>query len=241
MAERLFSPNQIARLLGATPTAVFEWMEKGWLNYRRIGQAGSIRITEGSLITFLRKQGVDLGDLLDKTVPADQRAEVHREAQARQIASAGRTISTLAHAPRAIVKADGVEEVIEAEPVEAPAPDPRAGQVCDAILADAVKHGAEAIHLTPRGDRLDLQLRIGGVLRDKPHFAGRLPDALKTEIVPAMLTRADPDIDPAAMTAAHHGELTRRIDGREITAHFSALPTANGTRLVIHLPRQAEA
>jgi len=271
MAERLFSTYQIASLLGATPGAVVEWIDKGWLSYRRMGENGSVRITESSLIEFLRDQGIDLGEILDTAVPADQRAEVYRQARARQTTSARPTVSTIEAAPAEpagvdgqIVRAfgdsadpDDVAEAIDAAIAEAPqaveplgdtsdgpigvatAWDARASQVCDAILADAVKRGAEAIHLTPQHNRLDLKLRIDGEFHDKPHFASRLPDGLRTGLLACLLARANPDIDPGAMTVPHKGEFTRNVDGHQITARFSALPTVHGPRLVIHLPPPA--
>ena len=126
-------------------------------------------------------------------------------------------------------------------PVDAALLRRRAGQICDAILADAVKQGAGAVHLTPHRDGLKLQLLINGSLRDKPHFDRRLPDSLKGEIIARMLNRANPDIDPENLTVHHSIEFTRSIEGSRLALRLSALPTVNGTRLVIRLPHRPAA
>jgi len=256
MAERLFNTYQIAGLLGATPGAVVEWMDKGWLDYRRMDDGESVRISEGSLIEFLRDRGVDLGEILDEAIPADQRDEIYREAHARQVAAADQSVQTTEAPPQEPTGPPDIDKgIVKAFPDSASADEPpaeisddpaaetqlrdvRSGQVCDAILADALDCGAEAVHLTPHSDRLKLQLRIKGVLDDKPHFAGRLPDGLRTDVIACLLALADPDIDPASMTVPHSGEFTRNIGGREITVSLSAMPTTCGPRLVIHMPRQ---
>ena len=111
-----------------------------------------------------------------------------------------------------------------------------AGQICDAILADAVKHGARAVHLTPHRDGLKLQLRINGSLRDKPQFNRRLPDGLRREIIACFLNRANLDIAAGDLVVPHSVEFTRSIEGSQLTLRLSALPTVNGPRLVICMP-----
>ena len=114
----------------------------------------------------------------------------------------------------------------------------QAGQICDAILADAVKQGACAVHLTPHRDGLKLQLRINGSLCDKPHFDRRLPGCLGREIIACLLNRANPDIAPGDLTVPHSVEFTRSIEGSQLALRLSALPTVNGPRLVIRMPHR---
>lgn len=70
MAERLYTTYQVADLLGATPGAVVEWMQKGWLPFRRL-EDDSVRISEKNLVEFLRGRGVDMEDLLTKAMLRD--------------------------------------------------------------------------------------------------------------------------------------------------------------------------
>ena len=127
-------------------------------------------------------------------------------------------------------------ETPQASPIDAAPPGLRAGQICDAILADAVKHGAQVVHLTPHRDGLKLQLRINGSLRDKPQFNRRLPDGLRREIIACFLNRANRDIVPGDLALPHSVEFTRSIEGAQLTLRLSALPTVNGPRLVIRMP-----
>jgi len=144
-------------------------------------------------------------------------------------------------APMPEIEADELPlpESPQAVPVDGPLPgDLRAGQICDAILADAMKQGARAVHLTPYRSGLKLQLRISGSLHDKPHFDRRLPDGLRREIIACFLNRANPDIVPEDLAVPHSVEFTRSIEGRQLALYLSALPTVNGPRLVIRMPHR---
>jgi len=65
--QRLFSTYQVADLLGATPGTVMQWMQKGWLPYQRMPD-GPVRISEGDLVTFLRGRGINMEELLERTL-----------------------------------------------------------------------------------------------------------------------------------------------------------------------------
>ena len=67
MAERLFTKEQIASLLGSTPSAVEEWMRRGWLEYQRL-PGGPVRVPERGLIRFLKGQGIDIQEILDQVL-----------------------------------------------------------------------------------------------------------------------------------------------------------------------------
>ncbi len=67
MAERLYNTHQVADLLGVSPTAVVEWMQKGWLPFQRLS-AGGVRVSEKGLVTFLKNQGIDIESVMAKAV-----------------------------------------------------------------------------------------------------------------------------------------------------------------------------
>ncbi len=67
MAERLYTTYQVADLLGATPSAVVDWMQKGWLAFER-SPDGPVRIPEKGLISFLKQQGIDFEALMAKEI-----------------------------------------------------------------------------------------------------------------------------------------------------------------------------
>ncbi len=66
MQERLFTIHQVADLLGATPREVLEWIRRGWLNSQQLPD-GPIRISERSLVRFLKDRGIDIGQLVVST------------------------------------------------------------------------------------------------------------------------------------------------------------------------------
>ena len=266
MTERFFSTFQIASLLRAAPGAVVEWMDKGWLSSTRT-PGGAVQVAESDLVRFLEDQGFDFGEELSAAVTAEQRDEAYRRALARKAVANGASDPVETETAVAVSEPDEDEpnqpdepdedepneppegqagelplpELPQAPPVDAEPSKPRAGQICDAILADAVKQGARAVHLTPYRDGLKLQLRINDSLHDKPNFDRRLPDGMGREIIACFLNRANPDIAPGALAVPRSAEFTRSIEGLRLALHLSALPTVNGPRLVIRIPHRPAA
>jgi len=260
MTERLFSTYQIAKLLGTTLGSVAQWMEKGTLSFCRMPD-GAARITESDLIKFLTEQGIDLGEVLAKAgytkvaaigSTSDLLPQAVSVGPAGALAEATTSITPPAPIDDGPSRTDDQPPALEIAPadqspgetsaaqlIEAARPDLRAEQICDAILADAARSGAQAICLTPHRDHLVLQLRIGGVLRDKLNFDRHLPDGLRRQIITCLLNRAKPDMAPESLTVPLNAEFTRTIDARNFRLRLSALPTVHGPRLVIHMPCQA--
>ncbi len=73
MPERLFTTYQVADLLGATPGAVVEWIEKGWLPVQRLPD-GPLRVSERGLVQFLKGRGVDLETILAKVAVREEKS-----------------------------------------------------------------------------------------------------------------------------------------------------------------------
>ncbi|MDP6546665.1 MAG: ATPase, T2SS/T4P/T4SS family [Phycisphaerae bacterium] len=239
MTERLFSTYQIAKLLGTTLGSVAQWMEKGSLNFCSMPD-GSVRITESDLIKFLTQQGIDLGEVLAKAGYTKVETVGSDSSLLPRPISLG-TAGNLTEAATTTEPPEPVDDEPSEEPsisqmVDAARPDLRAEQVCDAILADAVRSDAQAICLTPHRDHLVLQLRIDGALRDKLNFDHHLPDDLRRQTIACLLNLANPDVDPENLTVPLTAEFTQTIDDREFSLRLSAIPTAHGPRLVIHLP-----
>ncbi|MDP6634297.1 MAG: ATPase, T2SS/T4P/T4SS family [Phycisphaerae bacterium] len=262
MTERLFSTYQIAKLLDTTLGSITRWMDNGSLRFHRISD-GTTRITESALIDFLTEQGINLGEVLakagytkvstsgdsedaerqeyspqeapddpDETVTDLAPAESIDDEPDQAIAPPPEQLNTIAPAP-----ADESPSVtVPLQPPEIPRPDMQADQICDAIFADAAAQGAQTIHLTPGRDRLVLQLRIDGALRDKLNFDSNLTDDLRTKIVACVLKRANPDIEPDTLSVPISAEFTQTIEGQDVALRLSALPTVRGARLVIHMP-----
>ena len=245
MNERLFSTYQIAKLLGTTLGSVAKWIDQGSLSTCRMPD-GTTRITESALINFLTEQGIDLGEVLAKagytkvatvgdatgllpqTIPSEEPDPIDETPITPPPTEEPDPIDETPTTPPPTEEPDPADETAS--------PDLRAGQICDAIFADAAKNNAQTIHLTPHRDHLVLQLRTGGVLRDKLNFDRHLTDDLKREIVECLINLANPDIDPKALTVPCSGQFTRKVDGQDLTLRLSAIPTAGGTKLVIHMP-----
>lgn len=74
MAERLYSTYQVADLLGATPSTVVTWMQKGWLPFERLAD-GPVRVSERGLISFLKRQNIDIEEVMAKTLDQHGQAQ----------------------------------------------------------------------------------------------------------------------------------------------------------------------
>jgi len=66
MAERLYSVQQTADLLGTSAAEVRHWIDLGRLPVEQA--AGEVRVSERGLVRFLTDRGIDLGELLSATL-----------------------------------------------------------------------------------------------------------------------------------------------------------------------------
>ena len=70
MPERLYSTFQVATLLGATLGTVMEWMQKGWLPFKRLPD-GSVRVPGSGLVRFLKERGVNIEQIMAKALATE--------------------------------------------------------------------------------------------------------------------------------------------------------------------------
>jgi general secretion pathway protein E len=118
-------------------------------------------------------------------------------------------------------------------------PADNAARIIDAILADAVKRRATAIHLEPQSDGLALRLRIGGRLYEKPNFRQRLPQGVAASLLAAFERRAG--LDDGASGEPREGAFSMCLAGRNIEFGLSTCPTLHGKSLVVRIsPMAAE-
>lgn len=221
MAERLYSTRQVATLLGATPQTVRGWIQAGWLPGERL-PGGDVRVSETGLVRFLRGRGVDLRAVLD----AATAAQAAGEAEDAAAADAPPPPPAQPQAPSPPSDA-GPAAAAGRETPSPPAVDV-VGRLAEAILRDAVRRRAEAIHLEPLADGLTMHLRVNGHLREKPNFRSRLPRGIGPHLTDRL----------ASMAGADNGNVRRgsfdiTLDGRPTRFHLAACPTAHGTRLTI--------
>ncbi|HUU09332.1 MAG TPA: ATPase, T2SS/T4P/T4SS family [Phycisphaerae bacterium] len=215
MAERLYSTQQVATLLGATPQTVCGWIQAGWLPGERL-PGGDVRVSETGLVRFLRGRGVDLRAVLAAATAAE----------AEDVPAADPPPPARPQAPPPPSDA-GPAAAAGRETPSPPAVDV-VGRLAEAILGDAVRRRAEAIHLEPLADGLTMRLRVNGHLREKPNFRSRLPRSIGPQLTGRL----------ASMAGADNGNVRRgsfdvTLDGKPTRFHLAACPTAHGTRLTI--------
>jgi type II secretory ATPase GspE/PulE/Tfp pilus assembly ATPase PilB-like protein len=66
VAERFYSTYQVAELLGTTPAAVREWIDRGRLPGQQF-EDGSVRVAEPILVEFLHDRGIEIESALTRT------------------------------------------------------------------------------------------------------------------------------------------------------------------------------
>ena len=256
MAERLYSLDQVADLLGSPPADVAAWIRTGWLAGETL-PGGGVRVSEAGLVRFLKDRGVDLEAVLASAARRQDAgpAEVGAGEPASPAAAAGPSAPAPAAAAPSPAEKDAslappqdlveglaqpdkkVAATFSGEPGKASAPAPvpcadlgsdAAGRLAEAILGDAIRRRAEAIHLEPRPDGLVLLLRIDGHLRQKPNFRARLPKDLAPRLAERLKVLADlrPDGPPT-------GTFRVALNGGALEFRVAACPTACGERLVI--------
>jgi len=201
VSERSFSTHQVASLLGSTPAAVSDWIDRGWLPSERLAD-GSPRVSVKGLTRFLADRGVNPTKIVTRPVPTD--------ASSPDVPPPLRPAASLHRG------APGV-----------------AAQVAAAVLEDAVRRRADAIHFDPRADGLALRLRIGGRLHAKPNFPGRLTSTVESDILARLKMLAD--LDPAEHTRPQAGRFRTRIDGRDVTFRLATYPTSHGEKVFLQL------
>jgi len=217
MPERLYSTYQVADLLGTSPAEVAEWIERGWLPFRRSGN-GPVRISARGLLNFLEQRGIDIRALVTA-------AELREEEQVYAQASPGPALPVLPAPDRARTEgASGRQRSSSRGP---------AWQVVEAVLDDAVARGAGDIHLELRGQRLTLLLQVDGVLREKPHFAARLPEGLGPEVMRAFKSLAG--LEAQECRRVQEGGFVFDAGGLRRRFRAFTCPTLEGERLVIRV------
>jgi type II secretory ATPase GspE/PulE/Tfp pilus assembly ATPase PilB-like protein len=238
MAERLYSVDQVADLVGASPADIAAWIRTGWLAGETL-PGGQVRVSEAGLVRFLKERGIDLGEVLRSACPGAPGAEAAASPGQSAIrdspwraASGGLSPSEATGPPfPARRDAPGQDGDLGAD---------AAGRLAQAILRDALARGAEAIHLEPQPHGLVLRLRIDGHLREKPNFQPRLPKGLAPRLMARLAGLAGsafllggPGAAGTKPAGPRTGTFRVGLNGRSLEFRVAACPTAYGDRLVI--------
>jgi type II secretory ATPase GspE/PulE/Tfp pilus assembly ATPase PilB-like protein len=257
MPERLYNTDQVASLLGTAPATIHQWIQRGWLKAERLPE-GSVRVSESGLVRFLKDQGIDLQEIMARTIlreaqavrgegspaaPAERPAPVAEEAHGQIAGPGAPSEATSADpAPSEATAAAPAASHVEASPPEAaevspPSPSPNgsgpAAQLAQAVLADAVRRRATAIHLEPQPDGLALRLRIDGMLHLKSHFKPHLPAGLGPPLVAHLKELAG--INMSECTRPQEGRFVLAADGRQVELRLATFPTLYGEKVVLRV------
>jgi type II secretory ATPase GspE/PulE/Tfp pilus assembly ATPase PilB-like protein len=114
-----------------------------------------------------------------------------------------------------------------------------AGPVAEAILRDALRRGATAIHFESQSDGLTLRLRLGGRLYEKPNFRRRFPSAMAPNLLAAFKRLVG--LDVLESHRPQEGALKLTLAGQELDLRISTCPTQFGQNLVVILQPAAAA
>ncbi len=247
MTERLFNPYQVADILGLTPEEIAASVENGDLPFQRL-PGGSIRVSERGLNEFLRKQGIDLGDLYQRVArenvvgPPPAPAEPAADRPAEPVAR-GRTAQLPAGPVASSSGSPGFAgQAPVGEPDTPPVPgvdhapqEPQtASQVVGAVLQHALNRKAQRIVLELKGQSLSLALGIDGRLHEKQNFQARLPSGLGPKVLHAF-----EELSGQGQADYVQRSASLVLDGNKVSLEMWGCPTQEGRRLVVHLPAEA--
>ena len=102
-------------------------------------------------------------------------------------------------------------------------------RLVDAILTDAVKHGASDIHFEPEAGFVRIRYRVDGVMRQIRSFHIDYWAAIVVRI--KVLT----ELNIAESRAPQDGQLSMTVSGRSIEFRVSCMPTVHGENVVLRI------
>lgn len=121
------------------------------------------------------------------------------------------------------------EDLVSMEELLSSTDEPPAIRLVNAIIIEAVRHGASDIHIQPRTKSVVVRYRIDGVLIDKI----QIPNNLHMSLVSRIKVMAEMDI--TERRKPQDGRITVKTPMRIVDLRISALPTINGEKIVMRL------
>jgi type II secretory ATPase GspE/PulE/Tfp pilus assembly ATPase PilB-like protein len=106
---------------------------------------------------------------------------------------------------------------------------PPAIRIVNAIISDALRHGASDVHIEPKMKYTMVRYRLDDLLQDKLHF----PPHLHLPIVSRIKIMSDLDI--AERRRPQDGRITVKTSSRMVDMRISVLPTINGEKVVFRI------
>lgn len=106
---------------------------------------------------------------------------------------------------------------------------PPAIRIVNAVISDALRHGASDVHIEPKTKYVMVRYRIDGLLRDKIH----IPPAMQQAIVSRIKVMSELDI--SERRKPQDGRVTVKTSSRMVDMRISTLPTINGEKVVLRI------
>lgn len=106
---------------------------------------------------------------------------------------------------------------------------PPAIRIVNAIISDALRHGASDVHIEPKMKYTMVRYRLDDLLQDKLHF----PPHLHMPIVSRIKIMSDLDI--SERRRPQDGRITVKTSSRMVDMRISVLPTINGEKVVFRI------
>ncbi|MCG8473385.1 MAG: Flp pilus assembly complex ATPase component TadA [Desulfobacterales bacterium] len=131
---------------------------------------------------------------------------------------------------------ESIEIIIDEEDEESDIKDlliakdqPPAIRIVNAIISDALRHGASDVHIEPKTKYVMVRYRMDGLLHDKIH----VPIAMHPAIVSRIKVMAELDI--SERRRPQDGRITVKTPSKMVDIRLSCLPTINGEKVVFRI------
>ncbi len=106
---------------------------------------------------------------------------------------------------------------------------PPAIRIVNAIISDALRHGASDVHIEPKTKFVMVRYRIDDLLIDKLHVPLNMQLAIVSRI------KVMSDLDIAERRRPQDGRITVKSSTRMVDMRISTLPTINGEKVVLRI------
>jgi type II secretory ATPase GspE/PulE/Tfp pilus assembly ATPase PilB-like protein/DNA-binding NarL/FixJ family response regulator/RNA polymerase subunit RPABC4/transcription elongation factor Spt4 len=106
---------------------------------------------------------------------------------------------------------------------------PPAIRIVNAIISDALRHGASDVHIEPKTKHVMVRYRIDDLLVDKLHVPLNMQMAIVSRI------KVMSDLDIAERRRPQDGRITVKTSTQMVDMRISTLPTINGEKVVLRI------
>jgi type II secretory ATPase GspE/PulE/Tfp pilus assembly ATPase PilB-like protein/FixJ family two-component response regulator/RNA polymerase subunit RPABC4/transcription elongation factor Spt4 len=106
---------------------------------------------------------------------------------------------------------------------------PPAIRIVNAIISDALRHGASDVHIEPKTKFIMVRYRVDDLLVDKLHVPLNMHLAIVSRI------KVMSDLDIAERRRPQDGRITVKSSTRMVDMRISTLPTVNGEKVVLRI------